>query len=514
MSGETAKGETAHPVFDRLGDFIAALDRAGELARITVPVRAKLELSAISDRVMKQPGGGKALLFEHVLLDDGTRSAYPVAINLFGSMRRMAMALGAGNLDDIGGRITELLELKVPDGLLGKLALLPRLLEVAKFPPRTRGAGAPSQEVVVRGDDVDLRKVPILTCWPDDGGPYITLPMVISRDPVRGIRNVGMYRVQVLGPRLLAMHWQRHKVGAAHWRTMAERGETMPVCIAVGADPASVYSASAPLPPTVDEFLFAGFLRRSPVSLTRALTCDLEVPSEAEFVIEGYIDPREPLVTEGPFGDHTGFYSEADLYPAVHVTAVTSRRDPVYATTIVGRPPMEDFYLGHATERIFLPLLRLTIPEIVDYHMPSEGIFHNLVFVSIDKQYPGQAQKVMNALWGQGLMSLAKVLVVVDKDVNVRDPHEAWWVALNHIDPERDARFTMGPIDVLDHASRAFTYGSKLGLDGTRKMPEEGFTGNWPAVIVADAATQARVDALWPSLGLDGTRAGTAGGRP
>ena len=512
--GERARGDTAHPVFDRLGDFIAALDRAGELVRIAVPVRAKLELSAISDRVMKQPGGGKALVFEHVLLDDGTRSAYPVAINLFGSMRRMAMALGAGDLDDIGGRITELLELKVPDGLLGKLALLPRLLEVAKFPPRTRGAGAASQEVVVRGGDVDLRTLPILTCWPDDGGPYITLPMVISRDPVRGIRNVGMYRVQVLGPRLLAMHWQRHKVGAAHWRTMAERGETMPVCIAVGADPASVYSASAPLPPTVDEFLFAGFLRRSPVSLTRALTCDLDVPSEAEFVIEGYIDPREPLVTEGPFGDHTGFYSEADLYPAVHVTAVTSRRDPVYATTIVGRPPMEDFYLGHATERIFLPLLRLTIPEIVDYHMPSEGIFHNLVFVSIDKQYPGQAQKVMNALWGQGLMSLAKVLVVVDKDVNVRDPHEAWWVALNHIDPERDARFTMGPIDVLDHASRAFTYGSKLGLDGTRKMPEEGFTGNWPAVIVADAATQARVDALWPSLGLDGTRAGTAGGRP
>lgn len=280
----------------------------------------------------------------------------------------------------------------------------------------------------------------------------------------------------------------------------------MPVCIVVGADPASVYAATAPLPPTVDELLFAGFLREAPVGLIRGVTTDLEVPAEAEFVLEGYIDPREPLVTEGPFGDHTGFYSEADLYPAVHITAVTSRRDPIYATTIVGRPPMEDYYLGHATERIFLPLLRLTIPEIVDYHMPAEGIFHNLVFVAIDKQYPGQAFKVMNALWGQGLMSLAKLIIVVDKDVNVQNPAEAWWVALNNIDPERDARFTMGPIDVLDHASRAFTYGSKLGLDATRKWPEEGATRRWPDRIVMDAATQARVDALWPSLGLDNGR--------
>jgi len=326
--------------------------------------------------------------------------------------------------------------------------------------------------------------------------------MVISRDPIRGIRNVGMYRVQVIGPRTLAMHWQRHKVGAAHWRAMAERGERMPVCIAVGADPASVYAASAPLPPTVDEFLFAGFLRSEPVRLARALTCDLEVPADAEFVIEGYIDPSEPLVTEGPFGDHTGFYSAADLYPAVHVTAVTSRSEPVYATTIVGPPPMEDYYLGHATERIFLPLLKLTTPEIVDYHMPAEGIFHNLVFVSIDKSYPGQADKVMHALWGQGLMSLAKVLVVVDKDVNVREPREAWWVVLNHIDPQRDVRFTMGPIDVLDHSSRAFTYGSKMGIDATRKWPEEGFSRPWPAVIAMDSATKARIDALWPSLGL------------
>ncbi|HEX7545489.1 MAG TPA: menaquinone biosynthesis decarboxylase, partial [Gemmatimonadaceae bacterium] len=427
---------------DSLSDFIAAIDAIGELARVREPVRVELELCEIADRVMKQPGGGKALLFEHPVLADGSRCPYPVAINLFGSMKRMALSLGVANLEEHGARITQLLDLKVPEGLLGKFALLPRLLEIAKFPPRVKGGTPACQEVVWRGDEIDLGKLPIITCWPKDGGPYITLPMVISRNPQSKVRNVGMYRVQQLSKNTLAMHWQRHKVGAAHWREMAARGERMPVCIAIGADPASVYAASAPLPPTVDEFIFAGFLRKAAVHLAKALTCDLEVPADAEFVIEGYIDPAEPLVTEGPFGDHTGFYSEADLYPLVHVTAVTMRRNPVYATTIVGRPPMEDFYLGHATERIFLPLLKLTIPEIVDYHMPAEGIFHNLVFVSIRKDYPGQAFKVMNAMWGQGLMSLAKVLVVVDAWVNVRDPQEAWWVALNNIDPERDARFT------------------------------------------------------------------------
>ncbi|MHB1070679.1 MAG: UbiD family decarboxylase, partial [Gemmatimonadaceae bacterium] len=312
----------------------------------------------------------------------------------------------------------------------------------------------------------------------------------------------GMYRVQKLGKRDVAMHWQRHKTGAAHWREMAARGEKMPVCIVIGADPASMYSASAPLPPGIDEFIFAGFLRRDPVKLVKAVTCDLEVPWDAELVIEGYIDPAEDLVIEGPFGDHTGYYSEADLYPKVHVTAVTMRRDMTYVATIVGRPPMEDFYLGHATERIFLPLLKLTTPEIVDYHMPAEGGFHNLVFVSIKKSYPGQAYKVMNALWGAGLMSLAKVLVVVDDWVNVRNTQEAWWVALNNIDPERDVRFTLGPMDVLDHSSRAFTFGSKMGLDATKKMPEEGFTRAWPTVIEMDAATKAKMDAVWARLGL------------
>jgi 4-hydroxy-3-polyprenylbenzoate decarboxylase len=487
---------------DTLADFVGALDRAGELVRIREPVSLDLELTEIADRTMKQPGGGKAILVEQPLLMSGERSEFPVGINLFGSMRRMSMALGVNDLDEIGSRITELLQTKPPEGVIAKLAMLPRLLEVAKFPPRRKSGTAPSQEIVWRDADVDLDRLPLMKCWPEDGGAYITVPMVITRDPKRGVRNVGMYRIMQTGRNTLAMHWQRHKVGAAHWREMAERGETMPVCIAIGADPPSMYSASAPLPPTIDEFLFAGFLRKSPVMLTKALTCELEVPAEADFVLEGYIDPREALVAEGPFGDHTGFYSLADLYPQVHVTAITMRRNPIFPATIVGRPPMEDFYLGHATERIFLPLLKLTIPEIVDYHMPAEGIFHNLVFVSIRKEYPGQAFKVMNALWGQGLMSLAKVLVVVDEWVNVRKKEEAWWVALNNIDPQRDSRFSMGPMDVLDHSSRTFTYGSKIGLDGTRKLPEEGFIRDWPKVIEMDPAVKRKVDTLWPRLGL------------
>lgn len=487
---------------ENLRDFIREIDRLGELARVGHPVSARLEIAEIADRCMKSPGGGPALLFEHVLLEDGRRSEHPVAINLFGSLRRMNLALGVSDLDEIGRRIAELLELKAPEGLREKLALLPKLAELARFPPRLRSGRPPCQEVVCRGGELDLDRIPFLTTWPGDAGRYITLPLVITTDPVRGTRNVGMYRVQVLGRDTLAMHWQRHKVGAAHWRAMAARGERMPVAIALGGDPASIYSASAPLPPTIDEFLFAGFIRRAPVELARAVTCDLEVPAEAEMVLEGYVDPAEELVLEGPFGDHTGFYSLADYYPRVHVTAVTMRRDPVYPATLVGRPPMEDYYLGHATERIFLPLLRLTVPEIVDYHMPPPGIFHNLVFVAIDKQYPGQAYKVMNALWGQGLMALAKVIVVVDKDVNVQDPDEVWWVALNNIDPERDVRFTMGPIDVLDHSSRGFTYGSKMGIDATRKWKEEGFAREWPERIRMDEETKARVDRMWEKLGI------------
>jgi 4-hydroxy-3-polyprenylbenzoate decarboxylase len=488
---------------DNLRAFVRAIEAAGELVRVERPVAIDREITEIADRCMKSPGGGPALLFEHPTLLAGGASRHPVAVNLFGSERRMALALGVERLDEIGERIFALLNLKVPDTLFGKLAMLPQLAEVAKFPPKTVGGRAPCQEIVLRGPDVDLAQLPIPICWPEDGGPYITLPGVITRDPKTGVRNVGMYRVQVIGRNEVAMHWQRHKVGAAHWRELASRGETMPVAIALGGDPASIYAASAPLPPSIDEFLFAGFLRREPVRLVKAITSDLEVPAEAEIVLEGHIDPREELVLEGPFGDHTGFYSLADYYPKVHITTVTLRGDPIYPHTIVGRPPMEDYYLGHATERIFLPLLKLTLPEIVDIHMPAEGIFHNLVFVSIDKQYPGQAYKVMNGLWGQGLMSLAKCIVVLDKDVNVRDPKEAWWVTLNHIDPERDVRFTMGPIDVLDHSSRAFTFGSKMGIDATRKWKEEGFTREWPNKIVMDEGTKQKVDAIWKELGIE-----------
>ena len=489
-------------MLDNMRDFLRALEEVGELVRVSEPVSTVKEITEIADRCMKSPGGGPALLFERPVLANGRVSRFPLAINLFGSAQRMALSLGVASLEEIGARIEELLVTKVPNGLLEKLALLPRLAEIAKYPPRTGTATPPCQAVVLRGDAADLTELPHLLCWPGDGGQYITLPMVITSDPKTGVRNVGMYRVMVQGPRELAMHWQRHKVGAAHWRAMAERGERMPVAIALGADPASMYAASAPLPPAVDEFLFAGFLRRAPVRLAKAVTCDLDVPAEAEIVIEGYIDPAEELVVEGPFGDHTGFYSLADRYPRVHVTAITMRRDAVYPATIVGRPPMEDYWLGHATERIFRPLLKLTLPEVVDYHMPAYGIFHNLVFVSIRKQYPGHAWKVMNGLWGQGLMSLAKVLVVLDDDVNVRDTDEAWWVALNHIDPRRDVRFTDGPVDVLDHASQAFTYGSKMGIDATRKWPEEGFTREWPSRIVMDEATRRAIDERWATLGI------------
>ena len=486
-----------------LSEFIASLEQAGELRRIARPVSVELEITEIADRCMKSEGGGPALVFETPVLPGGRTAELPLAINLFGSERRMAMALGVRDVEEIALRIQDLLEMKPPAGLKEKLLLIPQLAEFARFPPRTVRGKPACQQTVLRDAEVDLEALPHLRCWPDDAGRYITLPQVISRDPATGRRNVGMYRIQVLDSRRLAMHWQRHKVGAAHWREMARRGERMPVCIALGGDPAAVYSASAPLPPNIDEYLFAGFLRREPITVARAVTSDLEVPAEADVVIEGWIDPSENLVTEGPFGDHTGFYSEADLYPCVHVEAITRRDGALYPATIVGRPPMEDYWLGHATERVFLPLLRLTLPEVVDYHMPAEGIFHNLVFVAIRKQYPGHAYKVMNGLWGQGLMSLAKVIVVVDDWVNVRDTREAWWVALNHIDPERDVLFSRGPVDVLDHASRAFTYGSKMGIDATTKWPEEGFQRNWPPVIEMDAGTRAAIDGMWADLGIE-----------
>ena len=488
---------------DTLGAFLDDLERAGELVRVREPVRAKLEIAELADRVMKQPDGGKALLIERPVLDDGSASRFPVAINVFGSWKRMAMALGVDRVEEHAERIAMLLQPDVPKGLWAKVQMLPKFAELAKVPPREVRGRAACQAVVIQGDDVDLRRIPVLTSWPKDAGPFITMPMVVTRDPETGVQNLGMYRMQVLGPRSTFMHWQRHKGGAAHYRKYRASGvKRMPVAVALGGDPATMYTPTAPLPPGIDEYLFSGFLRRSALGVTTAIGSELRVPAESEIVLEGYVDTEEPLGMEGPFGDHTGFYTPADAFPIFHVERVTHRKDAIYPATIVGRPPMEDFYLGGATERIFLPLLRMTQPEVVDYHMPAEGIFHNLVFVSIRKEYPGHAFKVMNGLWGQGLMSLAKVIVVVDEFIDVKNPQEVWWYALNNIDPERDVRFTFGPADDLDHSARGPAFGSKMGIDGTRKLKEEGFERVWPEVIEMDAAVKARIDELWARLGV------------
>lgn len=477
-------------------DFIELLEKRGELKRISYPVSPELEITEIATRLMHS--GGPGLLFEHV---EG--SGMPVSINLMGSRRRMALALGVEDLEEVARRIESLINTKVPESLLGKLALLPRLHDLTRYPPRIVGSG-PVQQIVEQGDQVDLGRIPVLTCWPEDGGPYFTLPQVITRSPETGMRNAGMYRMQVFDRRTTGMHWHIHKHGAQHLEQARSRGERLEVAVAFGGDPALTYAASAPLPETIEEYLFAGFLRQQPVELTKARTVSLEVPSDADLVLEGYIDPEEPLRVEGPFGDHTGYYSLEDHYPVFHITAVTRRRDAIYPATVVGPPPMEDYWMGHATERIFRPLLRLVVPELVDYHMPPEGVFHNLVFVSIRKRYPGQAFKVMHSLWGQGLMMLAKVLVVVDQDVDVQNPAEAWWAALNNIDPQRDTIFTPGPADTLDHASALPHYGTKMGIDGTRKLPSEGFTRPWPDKIEMTEEVRSKVDRIWKELGIDG----------
>jgi 4-hydroxy-3-polyprenylbenzoate decarboxylase len=480
-----------------LREFLADLESRGELRRVRAEVDPRLEITEICDRVVKR--GGPALFFERP-----RGSSLPVAVNLFGTARRMAMALGAASLEEVAGRLRELLDLAKarPKGLVGALGLLPRLAELASYPPR-RVSRAPVQEVVLRGDDVDLSALPVLTCWPGDAGPFITLPQVITRDPETGERNVGMYRLQVHDRRTLGLHWQRHKGGAHQYRRASGGGRRLEVAVALGGDPATMYAASAPLPEGIDEFVFAGFLRRQGVEVVRGVTVDLEVPAHAEIVIEGYTDPGEPLRREGPFGDHTGFYSLPDDYPVLHVTAITRRRDAIYPTIVVGRPIQEDYWLGHATERIFLPLVQTVLPEVVDLHMPPEGIFHNLVFVAIEKRYPGHAYKVAHALWGLGLMMLSKVIVVVDAWVDVRDPATAWWAALNNLDPERDVLVSRGPTDVLDHASRHFSYGGKLVLDGTGKWPEEGVTRPWPDPVAMSPEVRALVDRRWGEYGID-----------
>lgn len=481
--------------FSKIGDFISALEARGELKRIRHEVSPELEITEIADRVMGSQG--PALLFERV-----KGFSVPVAINLFGSERRVALALGCDNLEEIAQRIRDLLDLRIPKGWPARLLhVLPRLKELSSFAPRTLRRGS-CQEVVLTEKEVDLGRLPVLKCWPGDAGRFITLPLVITKDPETGVRNVGMYRMQLYDERTTGMHWHVHKVGASHFHKYKAMGKKMEVAVALGGPPALVYAATAPLPENLEEYAFAGFLQGNPMELVKCKGLDLEVPAEAEIVLEGYVDPQEPMRTEGPFGDHTGFYSQPEPYPLFHVETMTMRREPVYPATIVGPPPKEDYWLGYATERIFLPLIQVLLPEVVDLHMPMEGVFHNLVFVSIRKQYPGHAYKVMHSLWGQGQMMFAKVIVVVDEDVNVRDTREAWWVALSNFDPQRDVVITKGPMDVLDHSSPLPVLGSKMGIDATRKWPEEGHRRPWPERIRMTDDIKAKVDHIWKNLGL------------
>ncbi len=475
--------------------FIQRLEAEGELKRIDQPLDPVLEISELARRVMQR--NGPALLCTHPAGYD-----HPVLINQFGSRRRMSLALGVNDLQDAADEIDALTQLRPPGDLSGKLRMLPVLARMAETPPRVVKSG-PCQEVVHRGADADLEALPHLKCWPDDGGRYITLPMVFSHDPVTGRRNCGMYRIQVMGRHSAAMHWQAHKTGAEHARQAQQLGQPIDVAVALGGDPVLTWAATAPLPPGIDEMMLAGFLRRKSVSLCQAITVDVQVPADAEIVIEGRVYPDQPVM-EGPFGDHTGYYSLADLYPSFQITAITHRKDPIYPATVVGPPPMEDAWLGKATERLFLPLLRLMLPEIVDINLPVEACFHNLALVSIRKRYPGHARKVMHALWGLGQMMFSKIIVVVDDDVDVQRPEEVVWRATNNIDPQRDCEFVLGPVDMLDHASRLPGYGSKMGIDATRKWASEGFIRDWPEVARMSDEVIARLDALWPELGLDG----------
>ena len=538
--------------YDDLRDWIKALDRAGELKRIRTEADPILEITEITDRVSKSrvrgrdrdkdndkdrqgTVGGKALLFENLKGYPGSQ----LLINQFGSARRMRLALEVDTLDEIAERIRGFMDVKSPQGFLDKVKMLPILAEMGKFFPKTVATG-PCKEVIKR-DNFSLLDFPILKCWPKDGGRFITLPCVITRDPKTGKRNVGMYRMQIYDERTTGMHWQRQKVAAEHYRdhmraavaenrvgtgvlarpagrspaaavdimarssggAMLAPGDRpsgrMDVAVAIGTDPALTFSAIVPAPPDVEEYIVAGFLRQKPVELVKCETIDLEVPADAEIILEGYVNLDE-LRTEGPFGDHTGFYSLEDEYPVFHVTCITHRKDPIYAATIVGKPPQEDAWMGKAIERIFLPLMKLTIPELVDINLPIEGVFHNLMLVSIRKSYPGQARKVMNAIWSLGQAMFTKCIIVVDEDVDVQDVADVTLKVLNHIDPERDIQFTLGPVDSLDHASRLPDYGSKMGIDATRKWSTEGFARPWPDEIVMDTKTRALVDGKWKAL--------------
>lgn len=481
------------------------LEESGELAVIDVELDPALEIAEVTNRVCKR--GGPALLFRQP-----KGKTIPVLTNQFGSSRRMALALRCSTLDDLTDKVHDLLSLLakgVPEAIADRFRTLMRLRSLASLFPKVVKDG-PCQEVIYRGDDVDLSCLPILTCWPGDAGPFITLPVVFTKDPRTGQRNAGMYRLQVYDSRTLGMHWHVHKDAAEHYRRSNGRVE---VAVAIGTDPAITYAATAPLPSVVDEMLLAGFLRGEPVEMVPCISCGLEVPAHAEIVLEGYVEPGE-LRREGPFGDHTGFYSPADDYPVFHVTALTHRKSPIYAATVVGVPPMEDAYLGKATERLFLPLLRMVLPEVVDIDLPFAGTFHNCAIISIRKSYPMQARKVMHGIWGTGQLQFTKCVIVVDESVDVHDYDCVAFHVLSNVDPKRDMIITEGPLDVLDHSAPQPLWGSKVGIDATRKWPEEGSGREWPELVTMSPEIQARIDALWPMLGLDDAMSGKECGMP
>ncbi len=499
-------------------DFVETLERHGELKRISSPVATELEITELADREMKSPGGGKALLIEKPTIN-GVVSPFPVAINTMGSWKRMALAIGAESVEAVAEELGMLMKAKPPTSLKEALKLFSTAIELRHAKPRKVKTG-PCKDVIHRFDaaashtgewpaapDVadlstinpqppTLLDIPILRCWPLDGGRFVTLPCVVTRDPDTGDRNLGMYRVQVYDGQTTGMHWQLQKVAARHGRRYYETGQRMPVTIFLGGDPAFPFAATAPLPDGLDEFLLAGYLRRKSIDLVKCETNDLEVPADADFVIEGYIDPTEPLRMEGPFGDHTGYYTLPEPYPVFHVTAITHRKDAVYPATIVGIPPMEDFYMGAASVKLFMPIFKMNFPEIVDIALPAEGVFHNAVFVSIKKTYPMQAYKIMHGLWGMGQMMFTKYLVVVDHDVDVHNTSEVLFHLCANTDPQRDSLLTRGPSDVLDHATSEIGIGGKMGIDATRKMAGEGFKRGWPPLIKMDPAVKDAVDRL------------------
>jgi 4-hydroxy-3-polyprenylbenzoate decarboxylase len=502
--------------FDSFRDFITALDRAGELKRISQPIATELEITEVADREMKSPNGGKALLFEQPTIN-GRPSAFPVAINTLGSHKRMAMSMGAESVDEVAAELGALMKAKPPTGFKEAIKLLSLALDLRHAKPKIVSDGA-CKEIIHKYEApaaaqswpalADWRKgasstpptlanLPILKCWPLDGGRFITLPCVVTKDPDTGERNVGMYRIQIYDDRTTGMHWQLQKVGARHGRRYYENGKRMPVSIFIGGDPMFPFAATAPLPDGLDEFLLAGYLRKKSVELVKCETNDLEVPANSDFVIEGYVDPAEPLREEGPFGDHTGYYTLPEPYPVFHVTAVTHRKDAIYPATIVGIPPMEDFYIGGASVKLFLPIFKMNFPEIVDIALPAEGVFHNLVFVSIKKTYPMQAYKIMHGLWGMGQMMFSKYIVVVDDDVDVHNTSDVLFRLCANTDPQRDSIFTKGPSDVLDHATSEMAMGSKLGIDATKKLAGEGFKRIWPPIIKMDEAVKAKMAALF-----------------